>query len=114
MLDHLRTSFFRGQQYELLEWLHKITFPTEERFKDVGFARKVYADVIRRVVSYGVGTNTPRNNAPVDISYRPPRAAITVPSTWRRQKSWRSRHMQLASGHSLECVVHMSSHSLLV
>lgn len=56
--DDLRTSFSRGQQYELLEWLHQITFPTEEKFKDVNFAKKVYADVIRRVVSFGVGSIT--------------------------------------------------------
>jgi cytosine/adenosine deaminase-related metal-dependent hydrolase len=44
----------RGQQYELLDWLDKVTFPMEARFADVKFARETYTSVVRRVIDCGV------------------------------------------------------------
>lgn len=34
----------------LLGWLNKYTFPTESRFKDVDFARKVYNRVVVMII----------------------------------------------------------------
>lgn len=46
----------RGQDYELLGWLHNITFPTESRFKDTDYARRTYRSVVRRVLDSGTTT----------------------------------------------------------
>ncbi|EJD53527.1 guanine deaminase [Auricularia subglabra TFB-10046 SS5] len=46
----------RGQDYELLGWLHNITFPTESRFKDIEYARRTYRSVVRRVLDSGTTT----------------------------------------------------------
>lgn len=40
----------------LLSWLTKYTFPTESRFKDVDFARKVYKRVVARTLMNGTTT----------------------------------------------------------
>ncbi len=42
-----------GTDLPLLEWLAKYTFPTETRFADVAFARRVYSDAVRRVLRNG-------------------------------------------------------------
>lgn len=44
----------RGQQYELLDWLANVTFPTEARFADVEYAKKAYNSVVQRVLNCGV------------------------------------------------------------
>jgi cytosine/adenosine deaminase-related metal-dependent hydrolase len=49
----LYTSFSGGEM-ELLQWLDNYTFPTEARFKDVGYAKRAYPDVVRRIVNSGV------------------------------------------------------------
>lgn len=43
-----------GGEFELLQWLDKYTFPTEAMFKDVEHAKRVYPDVVRRIVNSGV------------------------------------------------------------
>ncbi|KAF9448012.1 Metallo-dependent hydrolase [Macrolepiota fuliginosa MF-IS2] len=46
-----------GGQYELLDWLNKVTFPKEAQFKDAEFAREAYRDVVRRSLDYGTTTS---------------------------------------------------------
>ncbi|KAJ7582955.1 hypothetical protein C8J56DRAFT_1055974 [Mycena floridula] len=45
-----------GQQYELLDWLEKITFPMESRFSDVQLATEAYKAVVRRIIDSGTTT----------------------------------------------------------
>lgn len=45
-----------GGQYELLDWLNNVTFPTESRFSDLSFAKSVYSSVVDRVLSFGTTT----------------------------------------------------------
>jgi cytosine/adenosine deaminase-related metal-dependent hydrolase len=42
-----------GQQYELLEWLERITFPREKKFEDPLYARKTYDSVVQRMLDSG-------------------------------------------------------------
>ena len=53
---HTRHS---GQEHELLDWLAKVTFPTEARFEDVAFARKSYTSAVRRIIDNGVRSVSP-------------------------------------------------------
>ncbi|PVG00676.1 guanine deaminase [Serendipita vermifera] len=46
----------RGQQYELLDWLKCITFPSEQRLADTEYAKSLYNEVVRRVISFGTTT----------------------------------------------------------
>lgn len=43
----------RGQQYELLDWLEKVTFPRERKFEDPLYARKTYESVVQRMLDCG-------------------------------------------------------------
>jgi guanine deaminase len=43
-----------GQQYELLDWLEKVTFPTEAKFSDLEFAQRTYQKVVRQFIDAGV------------------------------------------------------------
>ena len=43
-----------GGQFQLLEWLKRVTFPTESKFADVDFARKTYESVVTRLINGGV------------------------------------------------------------
>ncbi|GAA5884764.1 hypothetical protein JCM6882_005383 [Rhodosporidiobolus microsporus] len=52
--QHLNLSY--GQQFELLDWLAQVTFPTEARFADPAFARKAYEGVVERVINSGTTT----------------------------------------------------------
>ncbi|KAF8660610.1 hypothetical protein AX16_001589 [Volvariella volvacea WC 439] len=45
-----------GQQYELLDWLDKVTFPTEAKFADTKYARETYESVVKRVLDCGTTT----------------------------------------------------------
>ncbi|KAF7323100.1 hypothetical protein HMN09_00090200 [Mycena chlorophos] len=45
-----------GQQYELLDWLEKITFPMESKFRDPEFAKRTYPSVVRRIIDSGTTT----------------------------------------------------------
>ncbi|CAE6447905.1 unnamed protein product [Rhizoctonia solani] len=45
-----------GGQYELLDWLNNVTFPTESRFADTKFAERVYSSVVDRVLNSGTTT----------------------------------------------------------
>ncbi|THH30367.1 hypothetical protein EUX98_g3820 [Antrodiella citrinella] len=45
-----------GQEHELLDWLAKVTFPTEAKFKDVAFARRAYTSAVRRIIDNGTTT----------------------------------------------------------
>ncbi|CAE6348527.1 unnamed protein product [Rhizoctonia solani] len=45
-----------GGQYELLDWLNNVTFPTESRFHDTKFAERVYSSVVDRVLNSGTTT----------------------------------------------------------
>ena len=50
---HTRHS---GQEHELLDWLAKVTFPTEARFEDVAFARKSYTS--SRIIQFWIVNQT--------------------------------------------------------
>lgn len=43
-----------GQQYELLDWLANVTFPTEAKFSNIELAEKTYQSVVRRTLASGV------------------------------------------------------------
>ncbi|CAE7217752.1 unnamed protein product [Rhizoctonia solani] len=45
-----------GGQYELLDWLNNVTFPTESRFADTQFAEQIYSSVVDRVLNSGTTT----------------------------------------------------------
>ncbi|GAA6031719.1 hypothetical protein JCM8097_001951 [Rhodosporidiobolus ruineniae] len=45
-----------GQQFELLDWLSNVTFPTEAKFADPAFARTAYETVVERVINSGTTT----------------------------------------------------------
>ncbi|RSH90044.1 hypothetical protein EHS25_001377 [Saitozyma podzolica] len=45
-----------GQQYQLLEWLDKLTFPREAMFADVEYARRIYDQVVKRNLNAGTTT----------------------------------------------------------
>ncbi|GAA5855409.1 hypothetical protein JCM8547_007815 [Rhodosporidiobolus lusitaniae] len=45
-----------GQQYELLDWLSNVTFPTEAKFSDPAYARRAYEGVVERVINSGTTT----------------------------------------------------------
>ena len=42
-----------GMDLPLLEWLEKYAFPTEARFADVTYARRVYRDLARTLIAHG-------------------------------------------------------------
>lgn len=66
-----------GQQFELLDWLKEVTFPTEAKvrrfipsltscvdaafaqFADAKYAKKTYDDVVRRVINSGTSQSSP-------------------------------------------------------
>lgn len=52
------SSYSRGGEYQLLDWLEKVTFPTEARFAEADFARNTYRSVIRRSLSAGVSLDS--------------------------------------------------------
>ncbi|GAA6002302.1 guanine deaminase [Rhodotorula paludigena] len=52
--QHLNLAF--GQQFELLDWLDKVTFPAEAKFADPAYARRTYDEVVRRAISIGTTT----------------------------------------------------------
>ena len=52
MLTRLLTT--SGQQYELLDWLQKVTFPMETRFGKEEFARRAYEMIVKRTIDCGV------------------------------------------------------------
>ncbi|TFK42283.1 hypothetical protein BDQ12DRAFT_675940 [Crucibulum laeve] len=45
-----------GQQYELLDWLDKVTFPMEAKFANTEFAQRTYQNVVRRIIDCGTTT----------------------------------------------------------
>jgi cytosine/adenosine deaminase-related metal-dependent hydrolase len=53
-----------------MAWLKTVTFPTEQDFVDVEYARMVYNEVVKRSLRAGVG----------------PCCAITGPTLMRRQR----------------------------
>lgn len=42
-----------GQEFELLDWLKHVTFPTERRFADANYARRTYESVVQRLIDAG-------------------------------------------------------------
>jgi len=44
-----------GMDYELLEWLESYTFPEESKYRNLGYAKNAYADVVSNLVN---GPNT--------------------------------------------------------
>ncbi|KAL4075452.1 hypothetical protein J3A83DRAFT_4356789 [Scleroderma citrinum] len=46
-----------GGEDQLLDWLNNYTFPTEARFKDMGYATRVYPDIVNRVINSGTTTS---------------------------------------------------------
>jgi cytosine/adenosine deaminase-related metal-dependent hydrolase len=65
-LTHLLTTT-SGQQYELLDWLNEVTFPTEARFIDVDFARRAYELIVKRIINSGV----------LQMSFTPPTVQVS-------------------------------------
>lgn len=47
----------RGGEYELLEWLDKLTFPTETEFGNREHARVVYTGVVNKSLNCGASTS---------------------------------------------------------
>ena len=47
-------TYPRGGQFQLLDWLEMVTFPTEAKFAEADFARRTYRSVIRRTLDAGV------------------------------------------------------------
>ncbi|KAF4983452.1 hypothetical protein FZEAL_1181 [Fusarium zealandicum] len=45
-----------GQGMHILDWLSGVTFPNEARFKDVEYARRVYASLVEGMLRQGVTT----------------------------------------------------------
>ncbi|KAG8467977.1 hypothetical protein KFE25_007029 [Diacronema lutheri] len=45
-----------GLDLPLLDWLERYTFPTESKFKDVNYARRIYASAVARHLRYGTTT----------------------------------------------------------
>lgn len=45
-----------GLDLPLLQWLEKYTFPTEAKFDDAGFARRVYESTVRKHLTHGTTT----------------------------------------------------------
>ncbi|KZS91146.1 guanine deaminase [Sistotremastrum niveocremeum HHB9708] len=45
-----------GQQYQLLDWLENVTFPTEAKFADTAYAKQIYPSVLTRLISNGTTT----------------------------------------------------------
>jgi len=43
-----------GQEYQLLEWLDKVTYPREAKFADDEYAKMVYSSVVKRLIDFGV------------------------------------------------------------
>ena len=43
-----------GQEYRLLEWLDKVTYPREAKFADDEYAKMVYPSVVKRLIDFGV------------------------------------------------------------
>lgn len=58
---------FRGGQYELLDWLQNVTFPTEAKFQDVEYAKKAYTSVVQRVLDCGVSGRRCRTIRPITL-----------------------------------------------
>jgi len=57
--EHLANNYlFRGGEDQLLDWLNNYTFPTEARFKDTGYATRVYPDIVNRVINSGVSCSS--------------------------------------------------------
>ncbi|KAJ7209241.1 hypothetical protein GGX14DRAFT_632480 [Mycena pura] len=50
---HTFSNLGIGEGYELLDWLSKVTFPTEEKFGDINVAKKVYAAVVKNLLVFG-------------------------------------------------------------
>ncbi|KAF8591635.1 Metallo-dependent hydrolase [Ramaria rubella] len=46
----------RGGQYELLDWLSELTFPTEAKFGEERYANRVYRSVVKRLLDCGTTT----------------------------------------------------------
>jgi cytosine/adenosine deaminase-related metal-dependent hydrolase len=44
-----------GQEYQLLDWLDQVTFPTEAKYVDEQYAEFVYNEVVKRNLNAGVG-----------------------------------------------------------
>ncbi|KAJ1623808.1 hypothetical protein T492DRAFT_557690, partial [Pavlovales sp. CCMP2436] len=45
-----------GLDLPLLDWLERYTFPTESKFKDVNYARRIYSSAVARHLRYGTTT----------------------------------------------------------
>lgn len=45
-----------GQEYQLLEWLDKVTYPMEAKFSESDFAERTYKSVVRNIIDFGTTT----------------------------------------------------------
>lgn len=48
-----------GSDHQLMAWLGTVTFPTEQDFEDVAYARMVYKEVVKRSLRAGVSQPIP-------------------------------------------------------
>ena len=46
----------RGYMLTLLDWLNKYTFPREAEFKDAAYAKKIYSELVKRLLKHGTTT----------------------------------------------------------
>lgn len=53
-----------GSDHQLMAWLKTVTFPTEQDFEDVEYARMVYSEVVRRSLRAGVSDSLCRMRMP--------------------------------------------------
>lgn len=45
-----------GMQFQLLDWLQKLTFPEESKFHDVSYAEATYGSAVERYLRSGTTT----------------------------------------------------------
>jgi len=99
-ISQLISHFFSGQQYTLLDWLEKVTYPMEAKFADVDFARRTYSSVVRRIVDAGVSEGKLIITVClfIKLQFRQ-RPAVTTPAfTLKRQRFWQMSYTHMV-GH---------------
>jgi len=92
-----------GQDFELLDWLENVTFPTETKFHDATYARRVYESVVTRTLNSGVRTESQLFSLLLG-AYRPnrlPRPASTPHCTRRVPTSLQTSVIDMDSALSL-------------
>ena len=50
-----------GEKGELLDWLKNTVFPEETKYETIEYASKIFQEVVRRTIAYGVRASVKRN-----------------------------------------------------